>query len=578
MSGDPKERTKPTEIGQVIGKTTATENQPNTVQTFSFWLSPGRIVNPFDFVTVDHLMGTRTVGIVREMKTITDAPSHLSNYVSSEFGNVAITPNTNRITTTITEAAVLANFGEKSELEINMPVENDRPVRFAVESEIGLALGAEDLRIPVPMGLIEMSNGVKIPIRVDGRYLLGPEAAHLNVSGISGLATKTSYLMFLVQSILKAYGSEEIGVVIFNVKQQDLLHIDEEAPDLDDEDLAIYKALDIEPKPFRNVTYFLPRGEDGEADSEHEPKNSKIYCYSLRDCISEGRNNLDLLFSEVRDPDFTIASILEHFREQNWPIHFGRDVTRDDTVIRTADQEVETWEDLRLYDRYPSNIRAGSRGKFRRHLQRLTSSDLFVPTRKHEVYLGEEIKKLRGGQVYVIDIFKVSPSEERAAFVVGDVLRSIEEMYSEGSDTWPGKVILLVDELNKYAPRSVQPAAVAQQVIEIARTGRSRGAVLFGAEQFKSEVHDQVYENAATHIIGRTGSSELSTHPYSFLEKETKNNVTRLEKGELVLVHAAFRQPVRIVFPRPSYMRQEAAVKEPINPKITHPDGAFSES
>jgi DNA helicase HerA-like ATPase len=577
MSGVSEENTENSRTRQTIGKTTATENQPNTVDTFSFWLSPETVANPFDFVTVDHLMGTKTIGIVREMMTITDAPSHLSNYVSSEFGNVEMIPNTNRITTTIAKAAVLANFGEKTALEINMPVENDRPVRFATGSEIGLALGAEDLRIPVSMGLIEMSNGIKIPIKVDGRYLLGPEAAHLNVSGISGLATKTSYLMFLVQSILKAYGTDRIGVVIFNVKQQDLLHIDEEAPDLDAEDLEIYKALDIEPKPFHNVTYFLPRGEDGAADSEHEPRNSKVYAYSLRDCVSEGRNNLDLLFSQVRDPDYTIASILEHLREQNWPLHFGQDVTHGDEV-RTVDQEVETWKDLRLYDHYPGNIRAGSRGKFRRHLQRLTSSNLFVPIRKHEVYLSEEIKKLRGGQTYVIDIFRVSPSEERAAFVVGDVLRSIEEMYSEGSDSWPEKVILLVDELNKYAPRSTQPAAVAQQVIEIARTGRSRGAVLFGAEQFKSEVHDQVYENAATHIIGRTGSSELSSHPYSFLEKETKNNVTRLEKGELVLVHAAFRQPVKIVFPRPSYMRQEAAVKTPINPRIAHPDGAFSES
>jgi hypothetical protein len=575
MSKGLEEKTK---TQQAIGKTTATENQPNTVDTFSFWLSPETLVNPFDFVTVDHLMSTRTIGVVRDMKTITDAPSHLSNYVSSEFGNVMIAPNTNRITTTIAEAAVLANFGEDSDLEINMPVENDRPVRFATASEIGLALGAEDLRIPVSMGLIEMSNGAKIPIKVDGRYLLGPEAAHLNVSGISGLATKTSYLMFLVQSILKAYGSDKIGVVIFNVKQQDLLHIDHEAPDLQTEDLEIYKALDIEPKPFQNVTYFLPRGEDGEADSEHEPRNSKIYCYSLRDCVTEGRNNLDLLFSQVRDPDYTIASILEHLREQNWPVHFGRDITRNDEVLRRADQEVETWEDLRLYDYYPNNIRSGSRGKFRRHLQRLTSSNLFVPTRKHEVYLGEEIKKLRGGQVYVIDIFKVSPSEERAAFVVGDVLRSIEEMYSEGSDSWPEKVILLVDELNKYAPRGTQPAPVAQQVIEIARTGRSRGAVLFGAEQFKSEVHEQVYENAATHIIGRTGSSELSSHPYSFLDKETKSNVTRLEKGELVLVHAAFRQPVKVVFPRPSYMRQEAVVEEPSGPESLRPNGAFSAS
>ena len=469
----------------IIGKTTATENSPNTVDNFTFWLAPGCIINPFDFVTVEHVLNTKTIGIVHEMMGITDAPSHLSNFVSSEFGKTVAAPNTNRIATTIARAAVLANIDAEeagAQLEINMPVENDKRVRFATAAEVCLALGAEDLQVPVGVGLIEMSNAVKIPVSVDGRYLLGPEAAHLNASGISGLATKTSYLMFLVQSILKAYGPEKVGVIVFNVKQQDLLHIDEEAPDLQPEDYEIYKALGIEPKPFQNVTYYLPRGQNGQADSEHEPKNSKIYAYSLRDSVSEGRNNLDLLFSQVRDPDFTVASILDHLREQNWPLRFGRDVSSGDKVVRESDQEVTTWEDLRFFDNYSQSIKPASRWKFRRHLQRLTNSNIFVPIRKHEVYLGEEIKKLRGGQIFVIDIFRVSPSEERAAFVVGDVLRSIEEKYSEGAESWPEKVILLVDELNKYAPRAAgyQPAAVAQQVIEIARTGRSRGAVLFG--------------------------------------------------------------------------------------------------
>jgi hypothetical protein len=569
----------------VIGKTTATENSPNTVDDFAFWLSPDKIVNPFDFVTADHLRGTRTIGIVREMMMITDAPSHLSNYVSSEFGTVTTPPNTTRVSTTIARASVMANTGietkrEGISLEINMPVENDQPVRFATASEVSVALGAEKIKQPVPMGLIEMSNGVSIPVSVDGRYLLGPEAAHLNVSGISGLATKTSYMMFLIQSILNTYGREKLGVIMFNVKQQDLLHIHEEATDLTPLDYEIYKSLGIEAKPFADVTYFLPRGPDGEPDSEHEPQNSKVYAYSLRDCISDTRSSLDLLLSEVRDPDYTIASILEHVRER-WPLRFGRDVERDGQTIRTADQHVETWGDLRLYDNYPREIRQGSRGKFRRHLARLTNSDLFVAGRKHEVYLGDEVKKLKGGQVYVIDIFRTSKVEERAAFVIGDVMRSLEEMYAEEIEGRPEKVIVVVDELNKYAPKGSMPGPVAQQIIEIARTGRSRGTILFGAEQFKSEAHEQVYENAGTHLIGRTGSTELSTQPYSFLDKETKGNVTRLEKGELVLVHAAFRQPVKIVFPCPSYKRQESATSEARETESTitrKPDGSFSES
>ena len=59
-----------------------------------------------------------------------------------------------------------------------------------------------------------------------------------NVSGISGLATKTSYMMFLIQSILQGVGGENMGVIIFNVKQEDLYL------------LCLYRELEMDPEPF----------------------------------------------------------------------------------------------------------------------------------------------------------------------------------------------------------------------------------------------------------------------------------------------------------------------------------------
>ena len=35
---------------EIIGKASATERDPNSSERFSFWLSPGQIVNPFDIV------------------------------------------------------------------------------------------------------------------------------------------------------------------------------------------------------------------------------------------------------------------------------------------------------------------------------------------------------------------------------------------------------------------------------------------------------------------------------------------------------------------------------------------------
>jgi hypothetical protein len=58
-------------------------------------------------------------------------------------------------------------------------------------------------------------------------------------------------------------------------------------------------------------------------------------------------------------------------------------------------------------------------------------------------------------------------------------------------------------------------------------------------------------------VIGRTGSAELSNPDYGFLDKEIKNNITRLSKGELILSHAVYRQPVKIIFPKPVFKQQE---------------------
>src|SRR2546425_2934158 len=488
-----------TRRNESIGKTTATEMSANSVSDFQFWIKPGTIINPFDFVSVEHVMETQTIGLIKEMKAITDAPSHLSNFVSSEFGNVAVEPNTLRIGTTLAKASVMANTGIKvsgrtEPLEINMPVGNDRAVRFASAEEVELGLGITGMHFPIPAGLIEMSNGVKIPVMLDADYLVGPEAAHVNISGISGLATKTSYLMFLIQSIYQRLGKEKLAIIIFNVKQQDLLHVDE-STDLDERDAQLYRDLGIEPKPLEDVQYYLPRGSGGKPNSDHVPGNSKVYAYEVKDVATW----LDLLFSEIEDPQFTIASITGYIRD-SWPLRFRDNVVDEDgKVIRKAKQTVDSWEDLTLFRDYPQTVitHEASLMRFIRHLQRFRRSPLLVNSRGTSAYLGEEIGRIQPGQTAVVDIARITSTEEQA-FVIGDVMRNLDKIYSEGRKNRPDHVIMLIDELNRYAPNKATTSPVASQIIEIARTGRSRGTILFGAQQFKSAVHLQVNENIGT--------------------------------------------------------------------------------
>src|SRR5712692_3721328 len=107
-----------------------------------------------------------------------------------------------------------------------------------------------------------MSNGAAAVAYLDRQYVLGPESAHVNISGISGLATKTSYAMFLLQSILQKIDSSEVAVIIMNVKHGDLLKVDEPPKKLDEEQKALWLKLGLEPRPFQNVHYFLPRGKN----------------------------------------------------------------------------------------------------------------------------------------------------------------------------------------------------------------------------------------------------------------------------------------------------------------------------
>ena len=150
---------------EIIGKVSATERDPTSSEDFSFWLASGEIVNPFDIIEAEQMEETRTFGLVTDIRQITDAPSHLSNFISSDFGSTEGEAQTPRQGANVASVNVLANFDpsepRRFPMGIYMPVQNDSAVRFADEAGIQVALGidkmAEEHRIPA--GLIRMSNG-----------------------------------------------------------------------------------------------------------------------------------------------------------------------------------------------------------------------------------------------------------------------------------------------------------------------------------------------------------------------------------------------------------------------------------
>jgi len=546
-----------------IGRGSATERDANTAEKFKFWIRPGRLVNPFDIVAAEHFSKERgqepsyTFGLVTNIQHITDAPGHLANYISNDFGEeVEAEPQTPRQGANVAEVAVLSNSAD-----IYMPVQNEARVYFADENKIHQALGIEGIPSErrVPAGLIQMSNGTQAVAYLDRNFVLGPEAGHVNISGISGLATKTSYAMFLIQSILQTGPAEEIAVILLNVKFDDLLRI-HEPRELPEEQLALWKQLGLRPEPWPEdrVHYLLPWGKQTQITGKPNtfadpPPPHKAYAYALREAVTK----LDLLFSNIPDGAGTLASVIGE-------VMTG--ISSNEKVWR----EVQTWNDLLtkpplVQQGIPQkfrNIHPSSIGRFLRILRRIVKtrqSGIFVPQLSTRMTtIEQEISNIQGGHTYVVDIARLVPEEQTLVF--GDVLRTVYGLYSGETlpfdDYEPPKhVIIFVDELNKYAPARGHGEAspILDQVLDIAERGRSFGIILFSAQQFLSAVHERVTGNSATKVLGRTDSAEINAGNYRFLPQDVRYHLTRLDKGELILTHPIYRQPVKIRFPWPAF-------------------------
>ena len=104
-------------------------------------------------------------------------------------------------------------------------------VRMAAGEALDKALYLDSMDAPLPAGVLR--NGEAGYLNFD--FINGGKGAHINISGISGIATKTSYALFLLYSIFKAKHRETLEslvsstqatkAIIFNVKGTDLLYL-----------------------------------------------------------------------------------------------------------------------------------------------------------------------------------------------------------------------------------------------------------------------------------------------------------------------------------------------------------------
>jgi len=154
--------------------------------------------------------------------------------------------------------------------------------------------------------------------------------------------------------------------------------------------------------------------------------------------------------------------------------------------------------------------------------------------------------------VYVVDV--ASLEEDAQDLIFARVVSKLRE-HLERRDLGVSHVVVFVDELNKYAPGDGPETYVRKMLLDIAERGRYLGLVLFSAQQFRSQVHRRVVGNSGTALYGRMDMDELATPGYAVLSLATKTKLATLEKGQLMVRHPHFAQPVFVRFPRPAVMR-----------------------
>src|SRR5436190_5382663 len=252
-----------------LGRVVATERKPNTPHEFHFWTA---LDSPVGIGTIVRVEGTTPVngqipcvyGIVVEGFSYTDLQTPLHDVLGHDGSpSSASLAATQRAEIRLYTAAVLRQLPEEPLQPVPMGevfLAGDDDVAVALRMDGYLKAGA---RTGIPVGVYR-AGGTDAAIYLDADFLIGPEAAHLNITGVSGLATKTSAIEWILSSIFAHFPEQKgsVAAVCFNVKGPDLCFLDQPGT-LDDADAALYEKCGVPAKPFENVQYFAPYKSDG---------------------------------------------------------------------------------------------------------------------------------------------------------------------------------------------------------------------------------------------------------------------------------------------------------------------------
>ena len=293
-------------------------------------------------------------------------------------------------------------------------------------------------------------------------FLDGTRGAHVSISGISGVATKTSFALFLLHSIFRsgALGARAVNAkaLVFSVKGEDLLFLDQPNVRLDDDLRSAYADLGLPAEPFASTGFWappIPDDQTGRPNVTGRTSGVEAFWWTIAEFCS--RQLLPYVFADAEDErhQYTIVihQVATRLRLDAIPYGENGAVRLDDDVVTTYEELVDVIVS-RLTDDATRPEWAGpvtGVGAINAFIRRLRSSLRPLRPIIRADLTGTPRRQIstQDQQVTVVDLHNLHERAQR--FVVGVVLAA-ETARKE--DAGPGGLLFtMINELNKYAPR-----------------------------------------------------------------------------------------------------------------------------
>jgi len=530
-------------VGRVIGTEDATP--------LEFWVAvdEGGYLQLDDVVALERVLpGGETVKIYGMVSQVR------ARHEGARFDSDVFLISRGVLPAEISESAQIT--ATRFEPEVFVPPRPGEEVRKAEGEERDRALFFDRMTERLPIGISRSGE----PLVLNLEFLDGRRGAHVNISGISGVATKTSYATFLLHSLFNSgvLGRRAVNTkaLIFNVKGEDLLFLDHPNAKLDDAQRERYGVVGLPAEPFRSVGIWAPPRAASTAavpDVSSRSGGVESFFWTLDEFC--GEDLMPFLFADAEDDRAQYTMVVYNVMAQ-----LRRRKALDDGAVRIEGETARTFGDLvdlivrkvQSEDDRPvwagPAIGQGTVNAFVRrlqgsvrHLERLIRGDVANAAR-------HSVTPLRD-QVSVVDLHNLHDRAKR--FVVGVTIRkAFEERERAGQSE--ELLFLVLDELNKYAPRDGS-SPIKEILLDVAERGRSLGIILIGAQQTASEVERRIIANSSIRVVGRLDSAEAGRDEYGFLPQVHRQRATIIKPGTMLVSQPELPVPLVLEFPFPAW-------------------------